>query len=117
MHSAIFNFMMMNQYDNESNAAYLKRFKLMIQTLKIAGGDHMLVSKAMLGKEIHEAASAEIMIECKRIMCICFILLSHKGTCKKLLDDLKRSANLGRDEYPETLTEAFNLLVRESGNK
>ena len=32
-----------------------------------------------------------------------------------MLEDLKRSANLGRDEYPETLTEAFNLLVRESG--
>ena len=28
---------------------------------------------------------------------------------------MKRSANLGRDEYPKTLMEVFNLLVRESG--
>ena len=47
-------------------------------------------------------------------MGMCFILLSHEGTYKKLLDDLKRSANLGKDKYPETLTKAFNLLVRES---
>lgn len=115
MHTAIYNFMLMKQYDAESNDAYLTRFKSMVQTLKIAGGGHMLVSKTMLGKEIHEAIEAEIDIECEKFMGMCFILRSHKGTYKKLLDDLKRSSNLGRDKYPETLTEAFNLLVIESG--
>ena len=28
---------------------------------------------------------------------------------------MKSAANRGRDEYPVTLTEAFDLLVRESG--
>ena len=32
-----------------------------------------------------------------------------------MLQDLKRPENLGRDEYPKTLTDAFDLLVRESG--
>ena len=31
------------------------------------------------------------------------------------LEDLKSSANRGSDEYPLTLTTAFDLLVRESG--
>ena len=44
-----------------------------------------------------------------------FILRSDKSRYKTLLDGLKRSTNLGKDEYPTTLTEAFNLLVRESG--
>ena len=44
-----------------------------------------------------------------------FILRSDVNRYKQLLKDLKRLANLGRDEYPESLTEAFNLLVRESG--
>ena len=69
----------------------------------------------MLGKDLNEATDTEINIERERFMGMCFILRCHEGTYKKLLDDLKQSANLGRDEYPETLTEAFNLLVRESG--
>ena len=28
---------------------------------------------------------------------------------------MKWSTNLGKDDYPKTLTEAFNMLVRESG--
>ena len=34
---------------------------------------------------------------------------------QKLLDDLRSLANRGRDDYPITLSDAFNLLVRESG--
>ena len=40
---------------------------------------------------------------------------NERSRYKKLLDDLKSSANRGRDEYPITLTKAFDLLVRESG--
>ena len=45
MHSAIMSFMLIKQYDNETNAAYLTRFKSMVQTLVIVGGAHILVSK------------------------------------------------------------------------
>ena len=45
MHSAMMSFMLMKQYDNEANDAYLTRFKSMVKTLKIAGGEHVLVSK------------------------------------------------------------------------
>ena len=48
-------------------------------------------------------------------MAVCFILRSDAEKCETLLDGLKRSANLGRDEYPDTLTQAFDLLARESG--
>ena len=45
---------------------------------------------------------------------IYFILRSDKLQYKCLLEDLKRLANLGREEYPETLTNVFHLLARES---
>ena len=48
-------------------------------------------------------------------MATCFVLRSDPDRCKVLLQDLKRLENLGRDEYPKTLTKAFDLLVRESG--
>ena len=115
MHSAMMSFMLMKQYDNEANDAYLTRFKSMIQTLKIAGGEHVLVSKVMLGKELAESTDDEIDNEREKFLAMCFVLRSNETRYAKLLDDLKRSANLGRDEYPESLTEAFNLLIRESG--
>ena len=47
-------------------------------------------------------------------MTIYFILRSNDNIIKKIKDDLKISTNRGRDEYPETLTNAFSLLVKES---
>ena len=48
-------------------------------------------------------------------MAICYILRSDADRYSKLLEDLRSSANRGRDEYPVTLSDAFDLLVRESG--
>lgn len=68
-----------------------------------------------MGREIANATGAEINDENEKIMATCFSLRSDPKRYRTLLEDLKRSANLGRDEYPETLTEAFNVVVRESG--
>ena len=47
-------------------------------------------------------------------MAVCFILRSDEIIHKSLLDGLKTSANLERDECTTTFTEAFDLMVRES---
>ena len=52
--------MLLKQGAFESNDAYLTRFKSMAQTLKIAGGDHILVSKVMLNMELENATKAQI---------------------------------------------------------
>ena len=115
LHTAISNYMLMKQFQYESNDAYLTRFKSMVQTLKIAGCEHILVSTKIMGKEIKDITNAEINDEKEQFMAACYILRSDDNRFKRLLEDLKRSANLGRDEYPKTLTEAFNLLMRELG--
>ena len=48
-------------------------------------------------------------------MSVCYVLRNDADRYSKLLEDLKSSANCGRDEYPTTLTDAFDLLVRKSG--
>ena len=48
-------------------------------------------------------------------MAVSFVLCSDNFRYKKLNEELKSVANRGRDEYPVTLTVAFNLLVRELG--
>lgn len=115
LHDVMFNFILLKQQQHETNDTYLTRFMSMIETLKIAGGEHVLVSPILLEKTIANASAAEIRAEKEKFMAVCFLLRSDETRYKTLLDDLKRSSNLGRDEYPATLTEAFDLLVRESG--
>ena len=115
LHSTMIIFLLTKQQPNESNSAFLTRFKSMAQTLTIAGGEHILVSTDMLGKDLSGATADEIRDEKERFLAMCFILRSDEGRYKNLLNDLKSSANRGRDEYPTTLTDAFDLLVRESG--
>jgi len=86
-----------------------------METLKIAGGEYILASEQMMGKDIKTATDKEVQTEKEHFKAICFILRADEGRFKKLLDDLKSSANRGRDEYPTTLTSALDLLVRESG--
>ena len=69
----------------------------------------------MIEKPLGTATIDEINEEKEKFMAICFILRSEQHRLKKLLDNLKSSANHGKDEYPGTVTEAFDLLVRESG--
>lgn len=52
----------------------------------------------------------------ERFKAVCFILRADENRYKSILKDLKSSAYRGRDEYPTTLTSAFDLLVRESEN-
>ena len=53
---AIANFINIKQWENETNEDHLTRFKSMFETLKLAGGHHVLVSKEMVGK--HDLSSA-----------------------------------------------------------
>ena len=50
LHTTILNFMLLKQFQYESNDAYLTRFESMVQTLKLAGGEHILVSTTIMGK-------------------------------------------------------------------
>ena len=107
LHDVIINFMLLKQFGNETNEAYHSRFKSMLETLKIAGGEHILISPEMLGMKIDVASNTQLREEKEKFMAICFVLRSDPERYKVLLQDLKRSANLERDEYPKTLTEAF----------
>ena len=120
LHSAMLNFLTMRQGENETNDDYLTRFKSSTETLKLAGGEHIFISKEMMGlDDLDTATKTQKDKEKDRFMAACFILrcdgINERSRYKNLLEDLKSSANRGRDEYPTTLTEAFDLLVRESG--
>ena len=70
LHAAMLNYMLMKQYPNETNNTYLTRFRSMVETLKLAGGKHMLMSDTLLGKKIEDATKAEINEEKEKIMAV-----------------------------------------------
>ena len=74
IHDAMTNYFSLKQQQYESNDGYLTRFKSMVETLKIAGGDHILVSKTMMKKELSAATKAEVNAKKERFMAITFIL-------------------------------------------
>ena len=90
-------FMSLKQFPNEANKTYHTIFKSMIETLKIAGGEHILVSPLMIGTELTKATDPRICEERKKFMAICFILRSDPDPDRytRLLEDLKRSTNPG----------------------
>ena len=51
LHTAIQNYIKLKQQAYESNNGYPTQFKFVVELLKIAGGEHLLVSKEMLGNE------------------------------------------------------------------
>ena len=115
LHGTLLSFLTMRQYQTETNDAYLTRFKSNVETLKLAGGEHVLVSNDLINKSVTNITDTDIQKEKEHVLAVAFILRSDEHRYKKLLDDLKSSANRGRDEYPTSLTAAFDLLVRESG--
>ena len=67
LHAAMLNYMLMKQYSNKSNDTYLMRFRSMVETLKLTGGEHILVSKTLLGKKTETANKAEFNAEKEKV--------------------------------------------------
>ena len=52
LYASMQNYIRTKQENHKSNNAYITKLKLMVETLKIAGGDHIFVSEELLGTEI-----------------------------------------------------------------
>ena len=59
LYGAIFSFMTMRQYQQESNDAYLTCFKSNVETLKLAGGSHTLKSDDLINKPATNISDAD----------------------------------------------------------
>ena len=60
LHDVIMKFMLLKQFGNETNEACHTRFKSMVETLKIVGGEHILISPFVQGSELDEATSLQL---------------------------------------------------------
>ena len=103
-------YILLCQSNNESNGAYFTRFKSAVGTLKVVGGEHILVGEQKLGKPFKIQPRRSIRLN----RSISRMLASFLD--RTSLDSLKSLMNCGRYRYSTTLISTFNVLVQESGD-
>ena len=114
LHEQLLIFLNIRQGQTESDDNYLTRFNSKAKNLELAGGEHIFCSPTILGKSLDTASPDEIKKENERFRAICFIQRADETRYSELLEDLRKGVFRGRDEYPETVSDAYELLIRTS---
>ena len=113
---ALFVFITMRQGENESDSAYMKRFRVNLDTLYSAGGKHILCSPELMeAVDKDNPTDLERETEENKFKAIVFLKRSDPIRYGEFLAELQNSAHLDRDEYPTSETGALDLMVRRSG--
>ena len=113
---ALYAFITMRQGNDESDSAYLKRFRVNVDTLCSAGGQHILCSPDLIETaDKDNITEREKETEENKFKAIVFLKRSDPTRYGSFLTELQNSAHLGRDEYPVSETVAMDLMVRRSG--
>ena len=58
--------------------------------------------------------TVEIEAEKERFKAVCFILRADETRYGNLLEELRKGVYRNRDEYPNTVSDAYELLLRTS---
>ena len=80
----------------------------------LAEGAHILCSPQILGKYMIYCNTTEINTEKERFKAMCFILRADEICYGDLLEELWKVVYRGRDKYPTTVSDAYELLPRTS---
>jgi len=89
-----------------------------MKNLELAGGENMVYSAMLLQKLLGMTipSADDIKKEKEKFKAICILLRSDEFRYGVLLGELCKSAYLVRDEYPQTLSLAYHLLLQTSNN-
>jgi len=98
----------MSQGQTESNDAYHERFKSNASTVELAFRDHVLFCEKLLPSS--SPTDEEIAVEKDRFKAMLFLKSSDDKRYGGLKSRLNESATLGRNEYPKTLSDMYELM-------
>lgn len=109
------------QGQDETNASYLSKFKNIVEVIQHYGGsvgdDNIFILNELKKKGLdYSTAEAKDIVEAteqakSKAQGIAFLKRSDKGRYGLLLTELKNCYSRQKDEYPNSITEAYNLLV------
>ena len=77
-------------------------------------GGHILCSPQILGKDMASCTTVEIDTEKERFKAMCFILRADETRYGYLLEELRKGVYRGTVKYPNTVSDAYELLLRTS---
>ena len=101
----------------ESNDSFRKRVDSAAVTLQLAGGDHVMCSPILIESVSKESFTPkEIAAEQDKFKAMLMVLRADPGRFGALQESLYESVFRGRDEFPQTMTNAYDLLQHISGD-
>ena len=110
---AITAFVTIRQGQSESNDSFRKRIETNTVTLELAGGGHILYSpKISEAADKNSPKDDKKEVEIQRFKAMIMILRADPARYGSLQESLFEGVYKGRDEFPETLTAAYDLLQR-----
>jgi hypothetical protein len=108
---SILHFCTIKQSQYESNDSFRKRLDSAVLTLELAGGKHILVSDVLLkAADIDNPSPVELDIEEEKFKAMVLIMRADPYRYNTLQSSLEEGVLLGRDEYPRSVTAAYDLL-------
>ena len=115
---ALTGFFTMKQGPFESNDVFCRRVDSNALTVQLVGGKGMLCSEKIIVKVKKDSppTDEEIKTEIEKLKAMVMMRRADPGRFGSLLSTLDDGVNLDRDEYPETVTAAYELLQRTSSN-
>jgi len=113
LHEQLLTFLTTRQRKNETDDDYLIRFNSWYQSLEMSGGAHVMCSPNISNEAIRKADTDE-MEETERFKAMYFFLRANKSRYRDLLEELKKGVHKDWDEYPMTVADAYQLLLRTS---
>ena len=82
--------------------------------MNLAGDAHVLCSPQIIGKYLSQCTTTEINAEKYIFKAMCFILRADKSRHRDMLEELRKGVYTVRGEYPTTVPDAYELLMRTS---
>ena len=105
------------QGQNESNDSFRKRIEAVVLTVSLVGGDFMLYSTSVtVAKDPMDPKKEEINEDLERLKAMLMILRADFNRYGDLQDSLFDGMHKGRDEFPTTVVQAYDLLQRVSND-
>ena len=110
---ALVQFVNTRQHPLESNDSFRTRLDAAILTLELTGGKRMFCSEKLINAaNPSEPTDAEIKAEEQLFKAMFMIMKSDPNRFLQTQESLRSGVILGRDEYPKTVTAAFELLQK-----
>jgi len=107
---SFFGIFKIQQGPTEANDAFLERYKANVGVVELAAGDYIFCCNRLMTKVNAEPTDDEISIEKDRFKAMLLLKNADNRRYGGLVSRLKEGASLGRNEYPTTVADMYELM-------